>query len=116
MGISIGLIVIIIDYIQEIRKSDFRFPVLAIAVGIYLPIGLSLPIFLGSLINYINKNSEKGILYSSGLITGEAIMGILIAVPIFLTGSKNWWPEHTNIIGVICFISIICLSYQVSKK
>jgi len=116
MGISIGLIVIIIDYIQEIRKSDFRFPVLAIAVGIYLPIGLSLPIFLGSLINYINKNSEKGILYSSGLITGEAIMGILIAVPIFLTGSKNWWPEHTNIIGGICFISIICLSYRVSKK
>ena len=116
MGISIGLIVIIIDYIQEIRKSDFRFPVLAIAVGIYLPIGLSLPIFLGSLINYINKNSEKGILYSSGLITGEAIMGILIAVPIFLTGSKNWWPEHTNIIGGICFISNICLSYRVSKK
>ena len=116
MGIFIGTIVIIIDYIQEVRKSNFRFPVLAVAVGIYLPIGLSLPIFLGSLINYINKNNEKGILYSSGLITGEAIMGILIAVPIFLTGSKNWWLDHTDIIGFICFISIIYLSFKISKK
>ena len=116
IGMSIGLLVIIVDCIQEKRRANFRFPVLAIAVGIYLPIGLSLPIFLGSLISYKNKNNEKGILYSSGLITGEAIMGILIAIPIFLTGSINWWIEHTNIIGISSFIFIIYLCYRASKK
>ena len=63
MGIVIGLIIIILDIVQEQRKSSFRFPVLAVAVGIYLPISLSVPIFIGSIISYkVNKRSnENGI-------------------------------------------------------
>ena len=116
MGIFIGLIIIIADYIQEKRSSSFRFPVLAVAVGIYLPIGLSFPIFIGSFIGYLTKNNEKGILFASGLITGEAIMGILIAIPIFLTGTVNWWESHLETISIITFISIIILTYKTSLK
>ena len=88
-GIIIGAIIIILDKIQETRKSSFRFPVLAVAVGIYLPIGLSFPILVGSIIAHAtqNNNNENGILYASGLITGEALMGIFIALPIFFTGN-----------------------------
>ena len=120
MGICIGIFIIILDEIQEKRGSSFRFPVLAVAVGIYLPIGLSLPIFLGSLISYITKNNEKGTIFSSGLITGEAIMGILIAIPIFITGISNWWtPLSTikyNYIGFILFITILIMLYQTHLK
>ncbi|WP_422447110.1 OPT family oligopeptide transporter [Thermoanaerobacterium sp. DL9XJH110] len=63
---------------------------LPFAIGLYLPIHLSTPIMLGGLIRGILERSEKsgevlkqkvekGILYSSGLIAGEGIMGILIA-------------------------------------
>tara|TARA_Y100001970_G_scaffold124890_1_gene154619 strand:- start:7246 stop:9057 length:1812 start_codon:yes stop_codon:yes gene_type:complete len=122
MGIIIGTIIIFIDIIQEKKKSKFRFPVLAVAVGIYLPIGLSIPIFLGSLVSYLNtnRNHEKGIVFASGLITGEAIMGILIAIPIFLTGIANWWKPILNInnnyIGILLFIITIILIYINSNQ
>ncbi len=121
-GIVIGIIIITIDIIQEKRKSNFRFPVLAVAVGIYLPIGLSVPIFLGSLISYLTleKNHEKGTAFSSGLITGEAIMGILIAIPIFLTGVSNWWRPilqfNSNFIGLLLFIIALILLYLNSNR
>jgi len=114
-GIFIGFIIILIDEILEYKKTLFRLPVLAIAVGIYLPIGLSVPIFIGSLINYINNN-ERGILFASGLITGEAIMGILIAIPIFLTGINNWWENNTQIIALFGFILILIKIYSQKNK
>ena len=117
IGILIGIIIICIDIIQEKRKSNFRFPVLAVAVGIYLPIGLSVPIFLGSLVSHftLKRNHEQGTIFASGLITGEAIMGILIAIPIFLTGVSNWWKPifqfNSNLIGAILFLIILILLY-----
>jgi putative OPT family oligopeptide transporter len=65
-------------------------PSLPFAIGLYLPIHLSTPIMLGGLIRGILERREKsdevlkqkverGVLYSSGLIAGEGIMGILIA-------------------------------------
>ena len=119
-GILIGCIIIVIDIYQEKRKSTFRLPVLAVAVGIYLPISLSVPIFMGSVIAYKtrNKSNENGILFSSGLITGEAIMGILIALPIFLTGNIAWWPTLStyNIIGILIFTYIIISLYKSAKS
>jgi putative OPT family oligopeptide transporter len=60
---------------------------LAFAVGLYLPVGLSVGVMVGGLLAWITKrNSEvsesedPGILYSSGLIAGEALVGIGLAV------------------------------------
>lgn len=70
-----------------------RLPVLPFAVGLYLPIYLSTPIYIGGIIRWITekfffkdnpeKNRlcvDKGVLYSSGMIAGEGIIGILLAV------------------------------------
>lgn len=122
-GAVIGIIIIILDVIQERRGASFRLPVLAVAVGIYLPIELSTPIFLGGMISHFTQNNsgnEKsgGLLFASGLITGEALMGILVAVPIFLTGQADWWPNMAgpHWLGVIPFILIIYWFYTISKK
>ena len=127
IGGIIAIILILIDLRQEKIGSDFRVPVLAVAVGIYLPITLTVPIFIGGMINHLGKKaggsakSEKnGLLMSSGFITGEALCGIGIAVPVFLTGVKDWWPtfyEKSDMIGVFVFISIIFWLYKtVSNK
>jgi putative OPT family oligopeptide transporter len=62
-------------------------PVLPVAIGVYLPIHLSAPIFLGGLIRALLERRgagkdavEMGVLYSSGLIAGEGLVGILLAV------------------------------------
>lgn len=66
-------------------------PVLPFAIGVYLPIHLSTPIMVGGLVRlFIEKKSYKsedakrkvidsGLLYSSGLIAGEGVIGILLA-------------------------------------
>jgi len=67
-------------------------PVLPFAVGLYLPIHLSTPIMVGGLVRlYFEKKKmsdekekkqiiDNGVLYSSGLIAGEGLVGILLAV------------------------------------
>lgn len=67
-------------------------PVLPFAVGLYLPIHLSLPIVSGGIIRYVidakkgvdeeqrRQMLENGTLYSSGLIAGEGLVGIILAV------------------------------------
>ena len=126
IGGLIAVMLILIDLRQERMGSDFRVPVLAVAVGIYLPITLTVPIFIGGMINHLgkkaggSKSSEKrGLLMSSGFITGEALMGILVAVPIFITGQKDWWPNFSGIemSGSILFIGMMIWLYKaVSKK
>ena len=72
---------------------------------------------LSSVTNKSNKN-KKGILFASGLITGEALIGILVAIPIFITGNSTWWPNlnNYNYLGVIAFLLLILYFYNFSKK
>ncbi len=68
-------------------------PVLPVAIGLYLPIHLSAPIFVGGLLRWFFESKRKGqtetehkdiidrgILYSSGLIAGEGLVGIALAI------------------------------------
>ncbi|MEM6937005.1 MAG: oligopeptide transporter, OPT family [Pseudomonadota bacterium] len=93
MGFGLAVVLIVLDKIQEKRGSSFRFPVLAVAVGVYLPLGLSVPIFIGGLLAHRvaqkarhlpdaerSAGQGKGLLIASGLITGEALMGVLVAI------------------------------------
>lgn len=126
IGGIIGIIIIIIDLIQKKRGSDFRVPILAVAVGIYLPITLSVPIFIGGMIAHFSQRKnkseslkKKGLLFASGLITGEALMGIFVAIPIFITANKDWWPNVSGFgwLGTILFVGIcVWLYLSVSKK
>jgi putative OPT family oligopeptide transporter len=79
IGGGIAIILIITDELLKANDSSFRTYVMPVAVGIYLPLSLSVPILLGGTIRKITKRADKGILASSGLIAGEAIAGILIA-------------------------------------
>lgn len=63
-------------------------PALAVAIGIYLPLELTASIMIGGILRLImdkkNKSnsgdSSRGVLFSSGLIAGEGIIGIVLAV------------------------------------
>ncbi|KAF1691706.1 oligopeptide transporter, OPT family [Pseudoxanthomonas jiangsuensis] len=100
IGGVIGALVIALDGWLKARGSRFRVPVLAAAIGIYLPLELMVPIFLGGLLAHLVERFHKvraddeaaldrvhrpGVLFSAGLITGEALMGIAIALPIVIT-------------------------------
>lgn len=84
MGIGSGLLVLALDtFLQRRDQSYFRLHLMPIAVGIYLPFGVTVPMLIGSWLAHVaghDKIAEhKGVLMSSGMIAGEALMGICIA-------------------------------------
>jgi len=99
IGVGVAVLIIALDCYLQAKKYPFRTPVLAVAIGFYLPFELSVPIFAGGLISlaikryHKSRNSDsqeveasdrRGLLMASGLITGEALMGILVAIPIVI--------------------------------
>ncbi|MHB1260382.1 MAG: OPT family oligopeptide transporter [Thermoplasmatota archaeon] len=96
IGALLAVALIVTDKLLAKRGSVFRTPVMPVAVGIYLPVGTSVPIFVGGLAawageRFYRKAKEHGtrpwadaevnggrmaILFASGLIAGEAILGI----------------------------------------
>ncbi|MCK5173692.1 MAG: oligopeptide transporter, OPT family, partial [Planctomycetes bacterium] len=87
IGMGVAGLIIALDLLLEAKKSNFRTPVLAVAIGFYLPLELSVPIFFGGLVAWAVKSvrrkmatrseevegsSRSGLLFASGLITGEA--------------------------------------------
>jgi putative OPT family oligopeptide transporter len=104
--ISIGLVVgaVVIAFDQYLKRTGAKWgaPIFAVSLGIYLPMDVSMPIFVGSLVAAAvskfhaarSKGGEDdetqkqgGMLFAAGLITGEALIGIIIAFCITL--AKN---------------------------
>lgn len=145
IGMLIGALIIALDKFLEFRGVDFKIPVLAVAVGIYLPFELDSAIMLGGLISWAihvyqkknksgvddvkeqeSKSEAAGLLFASGLITGEALMGIGVALIIAATQNpgvldlgdflENKGLDFGSIPGVI-IVSIVCLwLYRVATK
>ena len=179
VGMALAVGVIALDVVLERRKSRFRTPVLAVAVGIYLPLELGVAILAGGLIAWAagrfrrrrrdageapsgpmetssrasaaglrtgrdtgaesavvaeNQRPEpvsdrspfggaggRGILFAAGLITGEAMLGILLAIPIVLASGQNpldvgledgppAWP------GVVLLLAVMVALFAVARR
>lgn len=136
-GAVIGAIVIAFDSWLKSRNSSFRVPVLAAAIGIYLPLELMVPIFLGGLLAYFvekrhgivgthdeslrDRVHRPGVLFSAGLITGEALMGILIAIPIVVSERADVLalPEKfhfSQYVGLVVLALVGWLIYRTGVK
>ncbi|HTB07353.1 MAG TPA: oligopeptide transporter, OPT family [Bacteroidia bacterium] len=119
---------------------------LAFAVGAYLPLSSTTPIFVGGLVKWLvdkkNKTKEAesdigpGALFSSGLIAGGAITGIIIAIMIgtnvgtgadgkaisladkFNTGVADKFGNWGDLISLVFFLilSFILFRFATSKQ
>jgi len=130
-GAGIGAAIIAVDEQLKARTSSWRAPVLAVAVGIYLPLELSVAIFLGGLIAHAASRSaaaagggelplqRNGMLFAAGLITGEALIGIFMAIPIVLSGDPNIIAIDANlpsILGLVVVAAISVMLYRVATR
>ncbi len=93
-GMAVGIAIITLDEFLKRSGSGFRTYVMPVAVGIYLPWSLGVPIFIGGIAAAITgrivdagkakESVHRGVLVGSGLIAGEALMGIIMAFLIVL--------------------------------
>ncbi|HVC20496.1 MAG TPA: oligopeptide transporter, OPT family [Vicinamibacterales bacterium] len=138
LGMGVAVLIIAADLWLERRGAEFRMPVLAVAIGIYLPFNLSVPIFLGGLVAFLvhrtlkrraarggaaeaeawKEVEQRGILISSGLITGEALVGILMAIPIVLSGRSDvlalWGVQNLVLPGLLILLALLYGIYKAS--
>ena len=104
-------------------------PVMPFAVGMYLPFSLSAGIMAGGVVRILvekKKGTEKekkartdrGLLFTSGMIAGEGIIGILLAIfAVLKIDSKIILPFQLPQIGsLILFIALLALLYKVCMK
>jgi putative OPT family oligopeptide transporter len=110
-------------------------PALAFAVGVYLPLESTTPVFAGGLVRWLvdrrrgstsESDAGPGILYSSGLIAGGSLMGLGVAAlaPEALTRLRETiaigprllphWLLESPIPGLVTFVGIATLLYRVA--
>lgn len=88
-GATIAVVLVALGRLLKKHRPTFKVYIMPIAVGMYLPLGLSVPIFIGgvlALLRSVNRKSatdkltaEPAVLFASGLIAGEALTGLAIA-------------------------------------
>jgi putative OPT family oligopeptide transporter len=131
IGAGIGAVVIVIDEI--LRKSKRGgLPPLAVGMGIYLPMNLTLLIPLGALLGWLYDRwaatarspefaQRMGVLLATGLIVGESIMGVVYAGTVAISRSdapfalvaENAWAVP---IGIIAFIVVVLGFYAWTRR
>lgn len=132
IGAIIGVVIITIDQYLKKKGSSFRMPVLAVAVGLYLPFELDSSIFLGGVMAwllergykkldnqaFVPKASNVGLLIASGLITGEALMGILMALVASFSINLALFEEPLggSFLGLFFLMLILLFLYKTVSK
>lgn len=101
IGAFLGLMILGADRLLKVLGCTFRAHLMPIAVGLYLPFGVAIPILIGGLIAHfytVGKPARShdqvlhhGMLFSSGIIAGESLTAILIAglFAVGLTGALD---------------------------
>jgi putative OPT family oligopeptide transporter len=119
VGVVVGVAIDAIDKWLAHRKSSFRAHLMPVAVGMYLPFGLAIPILAGGVLAYLHSRGEKdetaldkrlhrGVLFSSGIIAGESLVGVVIALFVWLSLDIEM-PEVSFASGLTLTTAIVVL-------
>lgn len=124
LGIVIGVVLIILQPL--LKRRNIHFSVIGIATGMYLPLATSTPIFIGSLLQKIaqgdkpvtNKNHTS--LIACGLVTGAALMDVLLAIPFSIMKNPDalaiFSPKYSKLTDVLGILAFVGLSFWLFKK
>jgi len=129
-GGELNLQMVVLGAVIAVTLIRLKMPVMSVAIGIYLPLGLSVPIMAGGVISHVLLRSahlrtdgvlrdvpseraqvaakeveSRGVLIGAGFIAGESIMGVLIAVLIVMK------VDLPDIFGVVTLNNALSLLF-----
>jgi putative OPT family oligopeptide transporter len=134
LGAAIGAVVILVDEILR-KTTKFALPPLAVGMGMYLPMSLTIVIPFGALLGRsydkwaeksggdVEQKKRLGVLMATGLIVGESLFGVVFAgiaaaagtdSPLAVVGEgfANWG----EIVGVVLFVAVVAGLYRWSRR
>lgn len=141
IGVGIGIFFTIVDGIMQ--RYNSYFPVLAVGIGIYLPLEASVPLVIGGILAFIiqlklnhrypfrQKDRERkmathkhrGLLVACGIVAGSSLMSVLLAIPFVITQSTDAlkiMPNDLNflaqLLGVLVTFLLCGWVYVVALK
>lgn len=134
IGAAIITFIIVLNFVFQLERL-IKLSILGVAIGMYLPLSSSFPLFLGGMIALVvnirlNKKpinreekfsrKQRGVLLACGLVAGSAIIDVLLAIPfsIFHTPDalnlvKPGWSNYGVGLGVL---TIILLTFWIERR
>jgi putative OPT family oligopeptide transporter len=128
-GSLLGVFLIAVDAMLG-RAGRMRLPPLAIGLGIYLPMGATLPVVVGAVAGfYYDRWADRtarpeyakrmGVLMATGMIVGESLFGVLYAGIVVASGQNapfalvgDGFETRALIAGAVIFLVLIGLLYR----
>jgi putative OPT family oligopeptide transporter len=125
--VAIGVALAVFCYLVDL-------PILAVAIGIYLPLGLTSAIFAGGIIRSLVERKakkqgdedaiaiDKGVLLASGLVAGDALMGIVVgmfaALGVNIGLGLKLFPavSKSNLVALVMFLLLGAWMYWYSLR
>jgi len=116
--IGAGLVIVLVP---------FRVPVLAFAVGVYLPLSTMGAVFLGGLVRHLvtrrqpeeesNRRREQGVLFGSGLVGGGGLAGVMLALWVAVSGGEKikgiplglagWMEMAIALVAIVALLALL---------
>lgn len=133
LGAGIGLAAVVIDLLLERSgRPGWRLPPLAVGMGIYLPMALTLLIPIGAILGHLYERwaertrdpeyaKRLGVLAATGLIVGESLFGVAYAGVVAASGSDAPLAvvaEHPLAVplGLALFAGLIAFLYHRTRR
>ena len=124
-GVLVGIVILIVDWYLKSTGKKFRAHLMPIAVGMYLPFGLATPILIGGLIAHFHtkgtpeashdKVLHRGILFSSGVIAGEALMSVGLACLTALGVQSLDMGLSTGLVTILSITAAVLIVWMFHK-
>ncbi|MDF2940029.1 MAG: oligopeptide transporter [Gammaproteobacteria bacterium] len=113
LGVGIIAGFVLLNFL--LRKKSFRLSILGIAMGLYLPLSSSTPLFIGSLIAILLQRmaakrglnpiqTQRSVVLACGIVAGAALMDVALAIPFAISGNPNVlkvMPDHLHSLAVV---------------
>lgn len=134
LGALIGVAVIVVD--EALARTDrFRLPPLAVGMGMYLPISLTLMIPIGAFVGRwydgwarrsggdVERKRRAGVLLATGLIVGESLFGVALAAVVAATGDDaplavvgGGFLHWAELLGAVLFVVLVGWLYRRTQR
>ena len=133
MGAAAGVVIVIVDFLLG-RAGKLRLPPLAVGIGIYLPMSVTLPVVIGAVLGKLyDRRAERtadpesakrmGVLLATGLIVGDSLLNVAFAGVVAGTGDPGAvalvgdnFVNFAVVLGLIVFAVMLAWLYARTRR